>query len=210
MPTTLSWPLLPSSAPESADVWTRREDALWDWVKAGSGLPDAQVIWADQNAAQPPDPFITLRLSGPLTQLGAADAVVVEFDESAAQGQEMIHTVEGARELTVVVQAYSDATHGPRSGFALLASVQTAMALPSVRAGLHAGGLYPFDAGAIQNLSALEVTDFEGRASLAVRFYVTETAVERTGYIDAVSGSQTVSGVTEGLIPGDEAEPPLV
>jgi hypothetical protein len=166
--------------------WETIEDAIWTWLKAGTGLPDDSIIWADQNAPQENNPVVMARIAGPLLPLGAMDSVAMNYDPSRPEGQEIELRVMGHREMTVYVQAYTDEPNGSSAAMALLSNAQIALALPTVRDGLRQAGLAPFDTGRVMNLSALDEMKFEGRASLDVRFYVADTASEFTTWIETV------------------------
>ncbi len=172
-----------------------KEDAIWAWVQAATGLPEGSVVWADQNDAQRARPFVTLRIGDHL-QVGAVDAVQSYTDLTRPAGQEVELRVEALRDFAVTVQAFTSQTHGTPSARTLLQRVQTALGLPSVREALRAAELVPYDAGSVINLSALDVADFEGRASLGVRFYTADTASEYVGYMaQATITDQTGDGV---------------
>lgn len=47
----------------SAMQWSTIEDAIHDWIAAGSGLANDHVIWADQGGPRPVGPYIAMRLS---------------------------------------------------------------------------------------------------------------------------------------------------
>ncbi len=163
-------------------VWATIEDALRVWVKAGSGLGDAKVIWLDQTGARPAAPFIELKL-GDIVPLGGVDPVETATDLMRPAGTEIELKVAGVRAFTVSLQAYTATVTGAATARALLSLVQTALSLPSVRAALDAAGVTPFDEGEVHNLTGLLGTKFEGRAALDVQFYVRETLSEFTGFI---------------------------
>jgi hypothetical protein len=160
------------------------EDALRQWVLDASALPESQVIFSHQNGNDPVAPYITVQLDD---EIGVGlDSVRTIYDEDADEGEEIELRSEGLRELVVTVQAYSDDTTGASSARALLSKVRAALGLPTVRSKLATAELACFDAGNVRNLSALYEADFEGRAVLEARFYVPQTASEKTGYISQV------------------------
>jgi hypothetical protein len=165
--------------------WTAIESAVQNWVEGATGLDDAHVIFAEQNAATPAGDFITIRL-GDTVALGAYDRVEVIHRPENPPGEEVELTSHGCRELTVSIQAFTVETHGDASGRALLSKVRNALALPAVREALRAVGLAPFDSGSVRNITALVDTDFQGRAIFEARFNLTESAVERTTFIETV------------------------
>lgn len=165
--------------------WVTIEDALRVWVKSATGYADSAVIWAEQTGARPSGSIITLRL-GELLPIGAYDELTSNTDLLRPAGTEVELKVEGMREFAVSLQAFGASTTGNSTGRAVLAKCQAALTLPSVRTALAAAGITPFDIGAVQNISALSHTKFEGRAILEVRFYVRDSISEFTGYIETV------------------------
>lgn len=184
--------------------WTTIENAIRVWVKAGSGYGDSAVLWSDQTHARPSGAFITVRL-GDTVPLGN-DEVEVLTDLGADPGEEIELRAVGRRELSVSVQAFTPGVTGSSAGRGILSTVQTALALPSVRAALDAAGLTPFDVGSVRNISALVGTAFEGRAVLDVRFYTNDTASEFTGYIEDVEAVSYMGPPDEGT--ADEIDIP--
>ena len=162
--------------------WSDIEDALHTWARDSSGLPDAQVVWADQNVNQPSGAHLVIRF-GAFTQLGSIDAVRVLTDLDRDAGEEIEHRTQGVRELVVSVQAFSPATVGDATARSLLSRLQSSLALPGVREGLYAAGLACLEQGTVLNLAEVANADFQGRASLDVRFGLTDEASEFTGYI---------------------------
>jgi hypothetical protein len=178
--------------------WPVIELALRAWVKAGSGLGDEFVIWANQSASRPAGPHITLKLDGPLTV--GLDGVDHNYDENRPEGEEIELKAEGTRELIVMLQAFGGDPTGSSSARALLSKVLTALALPTRRDALAAAGVTPFDAGQVQDLTALLETKFESRAALEARFYLVDDASEFTTYIEKVVAEDTTTD-TEFTIP---------
>lgn len=170
-------------------AWEPIEDAIHAWVVASTGLAAERVIWADQNADAPDNPFVSIRI-GDLVPVGAVDETVEVHRPELPAGSDLEQRVSGVRDFTVALQAFTDETHGSASARALLGRAQMGLRRPSLRAALHEAGLVPWDdAGAVQNLTALDVADFEGRAVLSVRFYVREEELEYVSWIGSVTAT---------------------
>lgn len=168
-------------------AWETLQTAVKTWVLAGSGYASGRVFWSHQNGGKPINvDSITMRMVGPLRALGACDEVQTLTDLGRPAGQEIEHRVIGRRELTLSLQAFTTTTVGSSRAVSTLSKVQAALSLPSVREALRAAGLFPFDAGAVVDLTALRDADFEGRAELSVRFYCSEEVSEFLGYIATV------------------------
>ncbi len=165
------------------DIWPGIEDALRTWVKSSTGLDDDHVIWSDQTGKRPTNAYATLRI-GALVPIGSVDEVAMITDLGQSAGREIELKVTGSRRFNVSVQLFTPATVSGSSALALLANVQLALGLPTVRQSLADAGITPFDSGAPQNVSALSGTKFEGRSTLEVGFYTLATASEYTGFIE--------------------------
>lgn len=178
--------------------WIAIEDALELWVRQSLAFTEGQVRWADQNADEPSDADHAVIRIGPIVSAAGPDNLEVRTDLAQASGQEIEHRSLGYREIAVNVQVFTDEVHGGSRAQALLDRARTRLHLPGVREGLFAAGLVPLRLGGVLNLTALEDSDMEGRASLDVTFVTTVTESERSGYIATVevthveSGSKTV------------------
>lgn len=173
------------------------EAAVYEFI-AGVAAPLglADIRWADQNAGEPQGNFITLRL-GDLVPHGQ-DALVDATDLTRAAGQEIELRVRGERDLTVSVQCWTTATVDAGTAADVLDDVQASLSLPTRRAILTAAGLYPFEVGPVQNLSALEEegSDFIGRALLEFHCHVATSISEFAGYIATVGLVDADAGTT--------------
>lgn len=165
--------------------WTAVENALRAWVKAGSGLDNEHVIWAEQGGPRPDGAFVTVRI-GDLVPVGAFDEVTHGYDATQPLGEEIEHVVRGERSCMVSVQAFTPEVMGSASARAVASRVLTALQRPSVRDALEAAGLSVYDPGTVKYVPAIVGTEFEARAVLEVGFYLVETASERGGYIAKV------------------------
>jgi hypothetical protein len=160
-------------------------EALRQWVLGSTDLPDSAVIFAEQNGPRPVAPFAEVRV-GDILPVGAVDAYEAVYDASADEGEEMVETSRGLREVPATVRVFTNSAIGASSAAAILSGVQTALGLPGTRDALHAAGVTCFDRGTIQRIPSVLDTKWEGRATLTVRFYAEETAVSSTGYIAGV------------------------
>lgn len=227
------------------------ETALHDWIRANVPA-NVAIIFAEQDGPRPPFPYVSVRIEGP-RRVGGADELRYVTNLSNPAGQEVEQTVAGQRELTVLMQAFSDRTLSSGAAWAastayqqnafvtnggnvyqcttagtsaasggplgtgsaiadgtavwryfavavtareLLSGIQTSLALPTQLDNLYsAGGLVLQDQGSVQNISTVIETKWEGRAALSVIFRLTDSAVEKTGYVDGVIfGASGVGG----------------
>lgn len=169
-----------------ADIdWSDIEDAILAWVKGASGLADGQVIFANQSGTQPQNTYATVRLST-IRRVGAYDDEEWVTNLANPAGQEIELTSNGIRELLVRVQVFAASDIGDSNPIGILSKVASKVWLSLYLDALEAVGLSPFDVGQVEDLTDVAGSDFEGRASLEVRFYLPETVVEKVGYIASV------------------------
>lgn len=172
--------------------WVTVEAALQDWVESGSGLADGQVIFAAQNGPRPAKPLITIRLElGPPVGL---DGLVISDTDGAPAGQEITRTSRGLRNLTVDLQAFSDAARGTQSPMALLEAVASRLSLQTQRDALGAANLGLISIGSVSRVDGVvNSTTFEPRAILSVRFLVTSETAEELTYIETVEVTDEIA-----------------
>jgi|SRR5579859_2887251 len=172
--------------------WPTIEDAIQAWVKAGTGLDDAKVIWSRQEGEQPSQPFVSMYRANLDTD--GIDFVSSFTDLTRPAGQEVEQRVQGNRQFMLSVNAYTaQEAIGNGSAFALMSKLKTSAALPSQIANLGDAGLSIFDFSQIRDLSAIDNALWESRAQLDIHFYVAESVSEYSGYIDEVHTTGTIT-----------------
>lgn len=167
-------------------AWDAVENAVRTWVLAASGLAANRVYFADQDVpAGEAAPRVTIRIGGPV-HLGL-DAIEQSFDPGQPAGQEILQTARGFRTITVDLQSFAPTMVGAGdTALAVMAKIQAALSLPSVRYTLNTAGLGVLQEGNIQRIPQVRQAINEDRATLSVRFCVTQSISERLGYIDSV------------------------
>jgi hypothetical protein len=176
--------------------WEYIERAIRDWIVTASGLPSEKVIRAEQDGPRPAAPFITVRM-GDLIPLGMVDGLEHEYDNEAANGQEIVQQARGPRELSVEIRAYTESAVGALSARALLSLCQLSLRFETIRDALRDLGLTVFDNGTISSIPIVLETKWEGRALLACRFYLEEYVELRTGYIASVRLTDAIKNPEE-------------
>jgi hypothetical protein len=164
------------------------EDTIRAWVKAGAALDDEHVFFAKQKVERPSGPYITVLLTG-VVPIGTNDAQETNYDALRPAGSEIEIQVIGEREIHASIQAFNCPTTGTNSAVDLMSMMQLRWSLPSVQDVLDAGGISVFDNGEVADLAALLGTNFDGRASIDVRFYARLTVSEFTTWIERVEGT---------------------
>lgn len=165
--------------------WAAIETALVTWVRTASGVT---TILAKQKAPQPALPYCTVAIIDGPRKFSGVDPVDMVTNLGNPLGQEIEMTVRAEREITVSVQAFTAGAIGAAPARDLLHKASVALVLPSGHDTLFAAGLTVIEAADIQALDAVMETAFEGRASMDVRMYLKDLAVEKTGYIATVTG----------------------
>lgn len=165
-------------------AWTTVENALHAWVVAGSGLPSAKVLWAQQAAPVPAKPYLSLRaLTVDATGRGWTEVVPAA---SPAPGAEISHRARGARVLTLSIQCIAaDATQSG-AAVAILERLVAMARLPGQRALLEAAGAAVASIGVVQSVDALANGLFEPRARTDARIHLTSEVSEVGTYISTV------------------------
>jgi len=166
--------------------WSLIEDAIRAWVIAGTGLPQGQVWFADQDIpASEQQPRVTIRIGGTVQR--GLDETRHDYDAGRPAGQEIEFSARGMRELTVDLQAFAPTLVGPgATARSLLAQAQVAISLPTIRDALNAAGLGVLQEGDIQRVPLVRGGMQEDRATLAVLFAVQVQATERATFIETV------------------------
>lgn len=177
-------------APEEGVV----ENLIREWVKRGSGLDNAHVIWKHQDTNSPGGSYVAIEL-GDQVALGSTDAVLETTDLSRPNGEEVELAVLGQREMVVSVEVFTPGKTRKESAARAIANrIQTSLSLSSVRDLLAQRGLSAFDRGTVRYVPGIRGADFEGRAVLEVRLYVPHRLVERVGYIGSVELTNLSTG----------------
>lgn len=163
------------------------EDAIYTWVRVGSGLAAANVNWAAQNQASPVGTHITLRMRS-IRPLGN-DWVDVEDNPSPSAGAEVLFKVRGMRRVTLTIACYGEDPIGADGPLAIVNDVLTALALPSRSDALASAGVGISQIADVQALDGVEgSTTFEPRAQVDVVFFAAAELVETGTYIEHVGG----------------------
>lgn len=161
--------------------WSAVEQLLQAWVASASGIP---AIWSHQSVARPELPFATLKHDG-----GSSKGIPerdLSYDSQAPAGQEITISTREHTEFAVSVQVFTADVVGDNAAPAILNRVRNALGLEGQVNAFAVQSLAMVDRGTVQNLTDLLETRFEGRASLDVRFRVSDGAADKTGYIATV------------------------
>lgn len=168
--------------------WQLLEDAIYAWFEEATGI---EVVWANQDAPQPPYPFGTLNVIAGPTKVGGDDEVrsVTLSPAVLAPLPPIEMEYAGPREMTVSCQINvgapfdgDPATHAR----ALMTSAQSSLGLESVRVLLRAAGLAVIQELPVQSFD-LQIADaWVARSQMDVRFGLAASVVEKVQAIENV------------------------
>lgn len=172
----------------SAD-WSTIKDTLYDWATAV--LSTVPVVWAEQNATPPEEPYVTLRIAT-TTQEGQ-DAKLPPDDVTGA-GE-----IVGNREFVLGVQAFK------AGALVNVGKLRSSLEIPSLRDTLRAGNVIYVDTLGSINLTGIipDTTRHEERESLDILMRTwSEVTDADVGVIEKVQGKTDESGEYIGTASG--------
>lgn len=184
--------------------WTAIDNALFDWVVGALGLSAAQCIWANQDIPQPVTyPYVTL-LRTAVAEEGTGDELRTSTDLGQAAGEEIELLTTGPKSMTLTVTCHNDRsddafTDPARNATALLTVAHASLGKLSVLEALGAAGIAVIERLPVADTSVAAGGEWLSQASMDVRLRVTSTMTERTGYIDKVRVSSTITGAIDSL-----------
>jgi len=148
-------------------------------------LVGGTVIWMDQNAPRPALPYCAMKIMSRRR---------VNKDHYSDVGDSGVQTVTGDREFTLSIQRYQ--AYGADSVTGKLQEVADKLQLTSVIDKFSAKGLVAFDAGQVQDISALlDKTQIEKRASLDISIRYQSVQNDTVGVIETANIEGRDNGV---------------
>lgn len=163
------------------------------WLKRSLALDDAHVTQADQSGNEPEGTYATVKV-GTLRKLGATPAQLQATPASPVDGADLELGASHLYEGIATIQVAAKRTTGNTSGFTLLARACERLWLESEQAFFLAAKVGLSDVGPVLDLSAVRLTEYQGRATVDLTFYVSSLVSELTTYIETVTGTGTVDG----------------
>src|SRR5690606_31838335 len=154
------------------------------WIRTGSGLETAKVIWKDQAGPRPSAPFIVMSiesLRNPGLDWTDAERVV-----TPNPGMEIRYSVRGMRVARLTLDCFGDAT-GNSNPVSILDAVLTSTALPSVRNALRTANIGIGTPEPVRSLTGLINSVMrEPRAIATVALHLTNDVSELGTNIETV------------------------
>lgn len=196
----------------AAISWPAAHTAVVTWIKAAlADVSGLQVVWAYQPGVTYPEPPVVVPFFGALAPIERGSEVQT-FDEDADAGEEFTTTLTRHWETTLGIALSTTAANvtGSASPHALVARLLTHLKLPSTLAALQAAGLGFRDEGEIDlEPPPLFKNVWQPTAIFSIRFRLTTSVTESTGYFETAQVAAEVDGDSLGTvsIPLEEATP---
>lgn len=177
-------------------AWQTIEDALYAWVKAGTGLPAAQVIWEQPGAPRPTGQYVAMRI-GPVTRVGQ-DWLDIDDAASPAAGAELEFFSRGQRVTTLSLQCFAGPATGIHGAVQTLDTLVSKSILPTLHDALVTAGVGILNFTPVQSTDGIVGEVFEPRALLTATLMLASEVSELGTYIETTELTNEVTGtVTE-------------
>jgi hypothetical protein len=176
---------------------------------AGTGLAVATDYWAIKSGANTVQFAASFQdamdgVAIDITGAGTGVHTIVNTAETLRAGAEVMHTFTGIRDVVLSIQCFAATGVGAAASFAILDTMITAMAKPSVRDALRRDGKcgLTFSEAVPVNGAEFKAAVFEPRATTRARLFLHSEATEAGGIIEVAQVSINGGPVTEVRAPG--------
>jgi hypothetical protein len=165
---------------------------IWQWIVGITQgiVPDNQIIWRNQSEALPPRPCVTMKIIGGPSPTDR-DASLL-FNPNPGQmpptaNQSSVFTAGMQMEMQLSIQVFGNTrVHRPLA-LQLTLDLNTSLIRQSILDKLKASGVSIQGKSAVQNLTALEETEFEERAGFEVSMGLVQNVFDSPGIIKTVN-----------------------
>jgi hypothetical protein len=145
-------------------------------VRELARVSGVQVIQRNQDIARPARPFLDVNVENIVASYNLED-----------YGTDVTGVDRGQRlDITVDIIAYSDSAVGPTSALALLRRTELALKLDTSVDRLAVDNLAVHDVSPVRNVSVVYLSKFEGRATMQIKLYAVDVALDATPNIETV------------------------
>lgn len=174
--------------------WSTIRAALVAWVRAATGLSAEHVFWSQAGRPRPSGRYIELRARR--VNIVGRDWVDATATDDPDPGEEVTHTVRGAREISVEMQCFEGiGTSTAETPADYLERCLIAARLPTRVEAFRVAGIGLGAVGDVLSMDGdLGFTVFEPRAVVEVRFHTTASVTELGTSIETV---QVTNEITE-------------
>lgn len=160
------------------------EDAIFAWVRAGTGYAESNILWQDRGPI-PPGAYISMVM----WESARVSSDWIKTERTA--DDRIIYHVAGTRHPTLTLTAFSGPNTGSGAPDFVLSRIVAAYALPSVKRSLLAAGVGVGTVGKIRSMGGMRGTMYDPRASIQITLHtkLTTTVFEVGSSIEHVSGA---------------------
>ncbi len=170
------------------------ENSIQTILTAASGLAGTNVVWADTDRDRPVGDYMALRIDED-QHIGTPENSVRDNPAPVA-GEEILLASKNVAEFEVAIQAFSAlkvSTGAAPSARARLNALRSKLEGEAMVEVIEAAGLALVDLGSVRNMPRVLETQYQGRATLVLKFRISDEIEEATTYIETAisSGSYT-------------------
>lgn len=155
---------------------------IWNWVKdvTQGVVPDSQIIWRNQSEPLPPRPCVTMKIiSGPSPTDRAGSLIFNANNDPFTVGMQM--------EMMVSIQVFGNTRVSRPMALQLTLDLNTSLIRQSILDKLKVSGVSIQGKSTVQNLTALEETEYEERAGFDVSMGLVQNVLDDPGTIEKVN-----------------------
>lgn len=153
------------------------QSALYDWVQREleGQVPPEHIIWRQHSEALPARPCVAMKITSGPKRVGFTDNVSYDVGNRFDIG--------GQREMVLSVQVFGSTRVAAPMAYQIGIDLSSSLDKLTVLDRLRSFGIAIQGKGGVENLSALEETEFEERSQFDVDLGVAENIVDEPGYI---------------------------
>lgn len=170
------------------------ENTIQTLIATAAGLAGNLVVWENQDNPRLTAPYLSLR-SEDLPRLGSVENSVRD-NPSPSAGQEILLKSKSEAEFEIYVSAFSlhsVSSASLPSATAMLHALRQTIEGETLGSAMEAAGLTLVSLGAIRNLPRVLETQYQGRATLVLKFRISDELEEAITYIQTAESFGTFS-----------------
>lgn len=184
--------------------WVAIEAAIFEWIdySAPECVSNTQIIWADQNVAQPAYPFITLKKNN--LRFIEGGGAMSETRSFVNDDGDLVTEVRGIVEFFLTIRAHVDDSQPvgdeATNAFFLMAGIAARLDLPRAREILCGGDLVVIEQQPVLDISSTTNEKWVSRATTDIRFRTSSVFSEVVDYFDTVAIDGTCGTETHSFV----------
>lgn len=167
------------------------KQTIYNWIEARVDglLSGVCIVWRQQSEPLPKRPCITMKIiSGP-TRVGYSDGALYVGGQSGTAWNYCGH-----RELVVSIQVFGSSKVRMPNAYQLAIDLNSSLSVPSALQLLRSGGIAMLKQGDIQNLTALEETEWEERMQFDMTLGLVQNIIDDPGSIEHIGPITDIIG----------------